>query len=101
MEESKYIIKFEQLPKDVRSCDSVILAKTLFVSEKSNRNLRTDILVYWWNFKDGCSSVFCSSEDFVREVGEASSLQEALKLMYKDLILNLYWFPKKPIMVVE
>jgi hypothetical protein len=60
-----------------------------------------DEVIYTWNYNADDRRVLCWLGDSFREVGEAHSLQEALKLTVQDLADLLNFLPERCIKVEE
>ena len=97
----KVSIKLDELPENAQGHKCVILLSTLLVDEFPPGKIVFDKAVYTWNIAPDDLRVLCWLGDSFREVGEATNLQEALKLAYQDLMEWLRFFPEEPIEVVE
>ena len=101
MEKGRVKVRLEDLPKNYQGHKSVILLRSLFPDEFPPGTTFVDEVIYTWNYNADDRRVLCWLGDSFREVGEAHSLQEALKLTVQDLTELLRFFPEKPIRVVE
>ena len=103
-EKNEVSIKLNQLPEDAQGHKCVILLKGLIiVDEFPPGKIIFDEVIYTWNIEPDDLRVLCwlDDSDNFREVGEAKTLQEALKLTFQDLAEWMYFFPKNHITVVE
>ena len=101
MEKGRVKVRLEDLPKNYQGHKSVILLKGIFVDEGPEGEIIFDELVYTWNIEPDDLRVCAWLEDSWRDIGEAHSLQEALKLTVQDLAELLRFLPEEPVEVVE